>query len=405
MSTLFTPDPVILRKYADVLIKFALWGGQGVRPGEVVYVEVPDWAKPLYLALQQSVISAGAHPVMSLVATDAIRDFLFFANDDQIKFFPREFRRGLVRTVDHRVHIRPLEGPHELEDVPSAKVLARNASIRPLRQWWNDKEAKGLMSWTLALWGTEDYATEAGMTLEEYWQQIISACYLDDPDPIASWRQTFAEIERVRVKLQVTPIKRLHVTAEGTDLWITLGQQRAWRRGSGRNIPSFEIFTSPDWRGTQGTIAFDQPLFYSGVKIENVRLVFEKGCVVESHADTNLDVLQEMIAQPNADHIGEFSMTDTRFSRITRPMCTTLFDENMGGPFGNTHIALGMAYKDTFDGDPASLKAGDWKRLGFNDPNCAVHTDIIATTDRVVDAEVEGSAQTVTIFKDGKFAI
>lgn len=85
-------------------------------------------------------------------------------------------------------------------------------------------------------------------------------------------------------------------------------------------------------------------------------------------------------------------------------MCNTLFDENMGGQFGNTHIAVGMAYKDAYDGNPATLKPKDWKALGFNDVNCAVHTDIIATTDRVVDAELsKGSCQ--TIYRDGKFVV
>ena len=131
--------------------------------------------------------------------------------------------------------------------------------------------------------------------------------------------------------------------------------------------------------------------------------MFLKNGVLDN-SDTNEAVLRTMIAQPNADRLGEFSLTDTRFSRITRLMCNTLFDENMGGRFGNTHIALGMSYKDTFDGDPATLKAADWRNLGFNDVNCAVHTDIISTSDRVVEVDL-GDGPLQTIFRDGKFTI
>lgn len=97
-------------------------------------------------------------------------------------------------------------------------------------------------------------------------------------------------------------------------------------------------------------------------------------------------------------------MTDSRLSRITRPMCNTLFDENMGGRFGNSHLAVGMSYKDTYDGDPATLSPEQWEALGFNDPNCSVHTDIIMTTDRNIDAELsDGTIQ--PIYRDGKFVI
>ena len=85
-------------------------------------------------------------------------------------------------------------------------------------------------------------------------------------------------------------------------------------------------------------------------------------------------------------------------------MANTLFDENMGGEQGNTHIALGMAYRDTYDGDPAQMTAGDWAALGFNDPDCATHTDIISTEYRKVSAILLGGEE-IIIYEDGKFTI
>jgi len=309
-----------------------------------------------------------------------------------------------VNNIDHRVHIRPLEGPHDFEGVPPEKIMARKATDVHLRKLYNKKDVQGKLSWTLAFWATPEYAAEADMSLQEYWDQIISACYLEDDDPIETWKQTLVEIERVQAKLQELPIKRLHVLAKDTDLWVTLGEKRLWLGGGGCNIPSFEIFTSPDRRYTQGCIVFNQPLFYAGVRIEGVQLVFEQGRVVEAHASKNERVLLEMIAQKNADHIGEFSMTDGRLSRITKPMCNTLFDENIGGPFGNLHIALGASYTETFEGDRSSMKPVQWKLIGFNDPDCAIHTDIITTTERIVEAELD-NGKVVTIYNSGKFAV
>ena len=110
-----------------------------------------------------------------------------------------------------------------------------------------------------------------------------------------------------------------------------------------------------------------------------------------------------MIAQENADKVGEFSLTDKRHSRITKFMATTLYDENMGGTFGNTHIALGNAYKDTFTGDMATVSEEQWAAMGYN--SCPkVHTDIISTSDRTVTACLRNGSERV-IYKDGQFTL
>ena len=134
----------------------------------------------------------------------------------------------------------------------------------PLIAWQQEKEAAGLLHWTIGLWGTAAMAAEAGLTVEQYWEQIIKACFLDDPDPIARWRETLDAIHHYRDWLNSLPIERLHLEAEEIDLWMTLGERRRWVGGSGRNIPSFEIFTSPDWRGTNGHVKFTEPLYSHG---------------------------------------------------------------------------------------------------------------------------------------------
>jgi aminopeptidase len=74
----------------------------------------------------------------------------------------------------------------------------------------------------------------------------------------------------------------------------------------------------------------------------------------------------------------------------------------MGGPFGNTHIALGEAYRDTYDGDVAAQSEADWDRLGFN--HSVIHTDIVSTTDRTVTA-VMGDGSELVIYAGGHFQL
>ncbi|MEJ0021632.1 MAG: aminopeptidase [Candidatus Doudnabacteria bacterium] len=183
---------------------------------------------------------------------------------------------------------------------------------------------------------------------------------------------------------------------------IKLGEKRNWLGGSGRNIPSFELFTSPDWRGTNGWIRFNQPLYRYSNKITGIQLWFKNGRVVKSSASSNEKLLKQMIATKGADKIGEYSLTDKRFSRITKFMAETLFDENMGGPNGNTHLALGMSYRDTFSGDVSKLNKKQAAALGFNDSS--VHTDIISTTPRTVTAHLKNGQEKI-IYTQGKFVI
>jgi aminopeptidase len=245
-------------------------------------------------------------------------------------------------------------------------------------------------------------AAEAGLPLEDYWEQIIDACFLDSEDPLARWREVGERLERTREQLDALHIERLHVTGEDVDLHISVGERRRWLGGRGRNIPSFEIFTSPDWRGTSGWIYCNQPLYRYGNLVTGIRLTFDDGRVTEASAEQNERVLSEMIATKGADRVGEFSLTDRRFSRITRFMAQTLYDENVGGDFGNTHIALGRSYQDAYDGDPAKLAGADWEQLGFN--TSSVHTDIVSTTRRTVTASLRGGEERV-IYRDGEFVL
>lgn len=399
---MFEPSSETLTKYAEVLVNFALNSGEGIKPGEVVQVLLPDVAKPMLLPLQATILKAGGHPLMRFLPTGVDRQFYELANDEQLTFFPKSYVRSRINLIDHSIAILADADLHELQGIPAQKIFKSQKSKQKAREWLNDKEAVGKFTWTLALYGTPAMAKEAGLSLEEYWHEIIQACYLDVADPIQTWKMTYEEINAIRDWLNQLPIDKIHVVGEKTDLWLTLGQHRRFLSGSGRNIPSFEIFTSPDWRGTNGYVYFNQPLYRYGSLIKDVRLEFKNGKVTKAQASSNQELLAEMIAQENADKVGEFSLTDSRHSRITKFMANTLFDENMGGQFGNTHIALGMSYKDTFDGNVALVKKKDLDQWGFNDIYCSVHTDIVSTQDRTVTVILKNGKKQV-IYKDGMF--
>jgi aminopeptidase len=403
----YAPDRGILERYARLMVEFALGGGAGVKPGDVVRVQGSDAGKPLYLEACKAVWRAGAHVIHGYMPSDdqsggVQRSFFELASDEQLAFLPEAYLRGLVAQSDHSLYIDSPTNPRSLQGIDPAKQMLHRQSRRPALEWEQEKENRGEFSWAIALYGTPELAAEARMSVEEYWEEIVKACFLTDDDPVARWREVQVQIQTHRDRLNALEIDRIHVEGAEADLWITLGECRLWKEGVGANLPSFEIFTSPDWRGTEGWIRFSEPLYAFGSLIHGVELEFQRGRVSRAAAAENEHLLQEMISTENADRVGEFSLTDARLSPITRFMAETLYDENVGGPYGNTHIALGDAYKDTYDGDPAALSDEDWESLGFN--HSVIHTDIVSTSDRTVTAVLRDGSERL-IYADGRFQL
>jgi aminopeptidase len=400
---MFTPSDTILRSYARVLVSFALGGGKGVQPGEFVHIVLPESAKPLYVPLRDAVREAGAMMHLTYIP-DGIdnADYISKLSDGQLTFFPAPLYKGMVESFDHQIGILAEDNPRELQNVDPARMMKRQQSLLPYRQWRDSKEAQGKFTWTLALYGTPAMAAEAGLSLEEYWQQIISACYLDTPDPVRAWQEVAHSLEETRATLSNMGIEWLNIEAPGTHLRVKLGEGRRWLGGSGRNIPSFELFTSPDYRHTEGVVTFTEPLYVSGSLVRDVSLTFAQGEVVSWSASEGASVLEAMLAVPGATRVGEFSLTDGSMSRITKFMATTLYDENRGGDQGNMHLALGNAYREAYTGDQSLLSEAEWSALGYN--TSAVHTDIVATSPRVVMAEL-ADGSTRCIYKDGHFTL
>jgi len=399
---MYIPDKNILKNYAKVLIDFALGKGKGIKEKEVVYLQYDLEALPLALAVYKRILEKGAYPIVKGIDESFQKTMFEVATDDQLKFFPKEYTKSLVNTIDHRIYLIAPTDPFLLKNIDPKKIIIANNEKQMLRKWLFEKEDQGKLTWTLCLYGTEGMAKEAGLSIQEFWQEIINACYLDKEDPIKTWKSTFNQINGLKKKLNDLPVDKIHMISEKTDIYITLGEKRKWQGGGGANIPSFEIFTSPDWRGVNGKIFFNFPLYRYGNIIKNISLEFKDGIIVRATADKNEKLLREMIKQKNADKIGEFSLTDKRFSKISKFTANTLYDENFGGKFGNCHLAVGASYHDCYDGDVKNMKKNNWEALGFNES--VEHCDIINTNDKTVEVILNDGTKKI-IYKNGQFVI
>jgi aminopeptidase len=393
-----------LEKYADVL----LWGLTTARKGkyrknDVILIQYDLPALRLAEILFDRIIELGMHPIQRALPSFRMeRSFYGKSGDRQLVFTPPGDKE-LTGRLNGRIFLRAPESLTHLQDVDPKSIGKVLVARKPLREIMDRREDRGLYSWTLCLYPTRALAEAAHTSLRVYTAQIERACYLDRAEPSAAWDEIYREATAIKKWLTSLPMKHLSIESENTDLRIVPGEKRRWEGISGHNIPSFEIFTSPDWRGTEGIYYANLPSFRSGNIIEGVRLTFRKGRVVRVEASTGeAFATKQTEMDQGAGRVGEFSLTDRRFSRIDRFMADTLFDENFGGSFGNCHVALGSSYTGTYRGNPAVLTKAMKRQLGFNES--ALHWDLVNTEDKTVTAELR-SGKRMTIYEKGRFAL
>jgi aminopeptidase len=321
-------------------------------------------------------------------------------NDRQLIFIaPGE--KELCESLNGRIFLRAPESLTHLKGIDSQKIGKVLVSRKPLRDIFEKREEKGVYGWTLCTLPTHELAAQAKTTIKTYTAQIVKACYLDKEDPVAQWESIHRNVKGIKKWLNSLKVEYFHVESQNIDLKITPGEKRRWLGVSGHNIPSFEVFLSPDWRGTEGTYYANQPSFRTGNYVEGVHLTFEKGSARKIDAETGREFTQKQLAMDKgACRIGEFSLTDRRFSRIDRFMADTLFDENYGGRYGNCHVALGASYTDTYAGDSAEMTKELKARMGFNDS--ALHWDLVNTERKTVTAHLADGKE-LLIYEDGMF--
>lgn len=393
-----------LEKYADVL----LWGLKTARKskfkkGDIILIQYENPALPLAEILFKKIVAMGMHPVQRMGLTFGMeKGFFEEADDKQLVFIPPG-EKELYENVNGRIFLRAPESLTHLKDIDPARIGTVLVSRKPLKDILDKREEQGFYSWTLCTFPTHELARQAKTTIRHYATQIIKACYLDKENPVQEWESILNNVHGIKKWLNSLKIKTLHIEAKNIDLTITPGEKRKWSGVSGHNIPSFEIFFSPDWRGTEGTYYANLPSFRSGNYVKGIRLTFQKGAVVKIEADEGEQfAIKQLAMDKGASRIGEFSLTDRRFSRIDRFMADTLFDENFGGRHGNSHIAVGSSYTESYTGNQADMTKQLKEKLGFNDS--ALHWDLVNTEQKTVTAHLT-SGKKLVIYEDGQFKV
>ncbi|HUV84709.1 MAG TPA: aminopeptidase [Methanosarcinales archaeon] len=389
-------------KYADVMV----WGLKKARrrkfkKGDIVSVNYDVAAIPLANAMYDRLIEDGLNIIPRGYMNEPM-EYSFYSKGSKKQLeFIGSWEKDYFGSLAGVVSLMAPDSLTHLKDVDTKKITMHKKIRKQFRDIMEENESKGLFGWTLSVCPTEEPARQARLTLKQYTNQIVKACYLNDPDPVATWEEIFNEAIEIKKWVSSLKVKYFHVESNKMDLRIYPGEKRQWLGVSGHNVPSFELFVSPDCRYTEGKYYADIPSFVNGNYVEGLELNFKNGEVISAYAKSGEDFVHKYLdTDKGAVRLGEFALVDKRFSKINKFMANTLFDENFGGPNGSCHIALGMPYYDTYKGDPSTLDATAKKDLGFNDS--AIHWDVINSENKTVTAYLTSGKSTV-IYEKGSF--
>lgn len=319
-----------LKNHARILAHYSV----GAQKREVVTVDGPPAAEPLVVAVQEALLRVGAYPVVRMTPEGCMRNFFALGHShhfDEVN--PLE--KATTRQVDGLIRIMAATNTRALSAVDPRKQARWSRATRSLRQAMLKKK------WVLTLHPTAAYAQDADMSTEEFVDFVYAACLADQPDPVRAWQDQSRKQKKLIQKL--ANADQVRIVGPDTDLTLSV-KGRTFINSCGKhNLPCGEVFTGPWEQSAEGHIAYDYPVVHAGREIAGIRLVFQRGCVVEATAEKNADFLRQMLdMDPGARRLGELGI-GTHYG-ITKFIKNILFDEKIGGTI---HLALGQAYAET----------------------------------------------------------
>jgi len=271
--------------------------------------------------------------------------------------------------------------PKLFEGVNGGRVAA--AQMLALTQVRRKHAGEGMVAWTIGACPTPGWAQQVfgEPDVDRLWQAIGQTVRLDEPDPVAAWKEHVARLQRRCAQLEERTFDALRFNGPGTDLTIGLTPGVKWMGGALKtnwgqeyvaNFPTEEVFTTPDWRRTEGSVRSTRPLELLGAMVTDLELRFEGGKIVDVTASEGADVVRSELEQDEqAPYLGEIALVDgdSRVGRSGLTFFNTLFDEN-----ATCHLAYGTGFPFLIEGgnemDPEARLAA-----GLNQSK--VHTDLM----------------------------
>ncbi len=403
-----------IERYARLIVR----KGVNVRAGQEVVVNAPVECAEFARLLVAQAYAAGACHVTMLWHDDAVQrltyenvDAAFF---EQVPQWQREQLDSLARDGACFIFVEGTD-PEALRGIdpakPAAAARARNTQCREYRRGLDFN----INPWCIAgapvvAWAQHVFpGVDDEVAVYLLWKAILSTARADGADPESDWELHDATFDKNLRFLNEHHFDALHYTAEnGTDFVIGMTDRHLWAGGRGEtpqghpffpNMPTEEVFTSPDCERVDGIVYSAMPLVRHGNKIENFWMRFEGGRVVDFDAAVGRDTLASIIETDEGAHrLGEVALIskNTPIRQSNTLFYDTLYDEN-----ASCHLALGIGFPECYEGG-YEMDQDELRRRGVN--TSATHVDFMIGTDDLDIMGICADGTEVPVFVNGQWS-
>jgi len=308
------------------------------------------------------------------------------------------------------------EDPQLLSGIDTNKIAAFNKSSGIALKEYRNYTMNDINSWCVVSIPSSNWALRVfpGLSKDEaidsLWEAIFEATRMNLEDPVKAWKDHLVALEEKVNFLNAAKLKTLHYSSSnGTDLVVDLPENHIWAGGGGNNskgdyfvanMPTEEVFTMPHKYGVNGVVYSSKPLNYGGNLIDNFKLVFGNGKVIDFDAEKGKDLLEELLnMDEGARHLGEVALVpySSPIEKAGILFLNTLFDEN-----ASCHFALGKAYPTNIKGG-SDMSPEEFEKNGVNDS--FTHEDFMVGTKDMSIKGTKASGEIIDVFKDGEWSI
>ena len=395
-------DAATLERYAELIVRFAA----NIQPGQTVELGSEIGKEQLTRAVAASAYRAGAkHVAVTYDDLHIKRARILHAPEEALGFAPEWVRRQ-VQELNERhgasIYLSGAGEPGILDGLDGDRI-GRDRS--PEAVDWQDAINARTVNWTVVPAPTAAWAAivhpdlEPPRALERLWEQVFHVCRMDEDDPVGGWRRRSAELQAAAGRLTHMRLDTLRFRGPGTDLTVGLFPSSRWVGGGEQtvdgiehmaNLPTEEVFTTPDPARTSGVVRATKPLEMAGTTVRDLEVRFEAGRAVEFRAESGADALEARTQRdPGGAFLGEVALVDRegRIAPLETVFFDSLLDENAA-----SHIALGSAYETVGPDDLGRINRSE------------IHIDFMIGDDDVSVTGVTRAGEEVDILVGGRWA-
>jgi aminopeptidase len=399
----------VIGRFSERLADLAVRLGANVQPGQVVRLQAEVGEKDLARAVAAAAYREGARFVDVVYFDPYVkRARIELAPEDTLDFVPSWYGdRLLEHAREHgaAVTLAGLTSPDALAGLDAAR--AGRDQLPFLRETMEVVNARAV-NWTVIPAPTEAWAEivypdlEGEAALARLQSSIEHICRLDEPDPIAAWNDRIAMLTAVAERIDALGLDAVRLEGPGTDLTIGLFPRSRWQAAAQvtvdgirhlPNVPTEEVFTTPDPERAEGTVRSTRPLaLHDGTLIQGLAVRFQGGRAVEITADEGEDVMRGRAAlDEGASRVGEVALVDreSRIGSLGTVFFNTLLDEN-----ATSHIALGAGL---------AWAVGEEDRARVN--RSGIHIDFMVGGDDVDVTGITRGGESVPLLRGGAWQV